>query len=139
MLSVKAIAEVKEVAMTEPALHEQVLGAQTFEASVVFSNPQVTVWSQPFQYDAGSGKWNYKITWQREGLRQGSISIDGNLFVEKANGTGEAFTGFTMLPNETHFIMYYSQYRGEGVRVANHQPFTVISADENEDLAVALR
>src|SRR5581483_1452001 len=68
----------------------------------------LTLSATPDSYDAGSGKWNYKVDWNRIAGKSGSIYINGNLFVADASGSGENFTGYSLKPKTSYRFVYYS-------------------------------
>ncbi len=109
---VSAILPSRVYAHDEGLQMPQVLGESI--TSVVLSNTSSLKLSvTAYQFDA-SGKWNYKFSWSRAKGRTGSITINGNRFVDDASGEGENFTGFSLSPNTKYRIRYYSKINGRG-------------------------
>lgn len=87
-------------------LHPAVLGEQDYQMSVVYKGTVLDLGVTPYSYDPGSGKWNYKISWNRKNGPVGNIYINGNLLYQGAYGIGEVYTGFNLNANSTYSLSY---------------------------------
>ena len=75
-----------------------VLGQQNYQTTSLYKSSSLTLSVTPFDFDAVSGTWNYKISWKRQTGKTGSIYINGNLFYDDAYGDWSNYTGYSLAP-----------------------------------------
>lgn len=92
--------------------HPAVLGEQVYQMNVVYKGTQLDLGVTPYAYDPSSGKWNYKISWNRKSGSIGNIYINGNLLYQGAYGIGEVYTGFNLNANSTYSLSYSYEDNG---------------------------
>jgi hypothetical protein len=84
----------------------QVLGAQDYQMQVVYSGSTLDLAVTPYDFDSSTGKWNYKVSWNRKSGTVGNLNINGNLFYQGAQGINEAYTGYSLSPSSSYSISY---------------------------------
>ncbi len=121
--------EVNALSYLELLQYAKVLGVSDYAEQTLFQNANLHLRIQPIAFSQEEEKWNYKVLWNRDQGRAGSIYLNGQKLVEKAENEGEIETGFIIPPESLNRIIYYSKSNGKGVRVAN-RGFTSLSAPE---------
>lgn len=99
-------AEASDSVLSVLSSKPKVLGAQDYQMQVVYSGSTLDLAVTPYDFDANSGKWNYKVSWNRKSGTVGNININGNLFYQGAQGINEAYTGYSLSPSNSYSISY---------------------------------
>ncbi len=109
-----SVKNTKALLTAEPFPKGAVLGEQTYQSTNLYNKNKTSLSVTPVAYDSNSGKWNYKISWQRPPGKNGSIYVNGKSVASQAWGEWDEQTGYSLAPSKQIKITFYSLSNGKG-------------------------
>src|SRR3989344_2362235 len=64
--------------------------------------------------DFNNGYWNYRADYNLKNLSDGSLSVNGAMFVNNIKQSGSAEVGYAMKPGRKYTFTFYSRSGGRG-------------------------
>lgn len=74
--------------------------------------PKVTL--KVTRLDFANGYWNYRAGYTLKNLYDGSLKVNGAMFVNNINQSGSSETGYTLKPDKKYTFTLYSKSGGKG-------------------------
>ncbi len=64
--------------------------------------------------DFANGYWNYRADYTLKNLYDGSLKVNGAIFVNNINQSGSSETGYALKPSKKYVFTFYSKSKGKG-------------------------